>query len=105
MPSKRRKGYRLGYDFKTQFELKLMLFPAVVLIFVFNFTPLFGLLMAFKSYEPAMGIKGIFTSDWNHFQHFTRVFHNFQFWPMVRNTLGINLLSGLIGIPVTLFLP
>ncbi|ETT77630.1 binding-protein-dependent transport system inner membrane protein [Paenibacillus sp. FSL R7-277] len=103
MPSKRRKGYRLGYDFKTQFELKLMLFPAVVLIFVFNFTPLFGLLMAFKSYEPAMGIKGIFTSDWNHFQHFTRVFHNFQFWPMVRNTLGINLLSGLIGIPVTLF--
>ncbi|MDQ0059330.1 ABC transporter permease [Paenibacillus harenae] len=102
MSSRKQKGFRLGYDFWTQFELKLMLVPAVLLIFVFDFSPLFGLLIAFKNFEPIMGIKGIFTSEWNHFQHFILVFQNFQFWPMVRNTLGINLLSALIGIPVTM---
>jgi putative aldouronate transport system permease protein len=102
MSAQRKKSYRFGYDFRTQFELKLMLWPAVFLIFLFDFTPLFGLLMAFKSYEPILGVKGIFTSDWNHFQHFSRLFQNFQFWPMVRNTLGINLLNALISIPVTL---
>ncbi|WP_141504663.1 ABC transporter permease [Paenibacillus luteus] len=101
MSSQKRKGFRLGYDFRTQFELLIMLLPAVLFIFIFDFTPLFGLLMAFKNFEPIMGIKGIFTSEWNDFQHFTRLFTNFQFWPMVRNTLGINLLSALIGIPVT----
>ncbi|XEC95704.1 ABC transporter permease [Paenibacillus tarimensis] len=102
MISRRQKRYRFGYDTKTQLELLVMLWPTVLLIFLFDFTPMFGLLMAFKSFEPIMGIKGIFTSQWNNFQHFTRLFDNFQFWPMVRNTLGINLLGALVGIPVTL---
>ncbi|WP_029192522.1 ABC transporter permease [Paenibacillus harenae] len=102
MASRKQKGFKLGYDIRTQLELKVMLLPAVCLIFLFDFTPLFGLLMAFKNYEPILGVKGIFTSEWNHFQHFIRVFQNFQFWPMVRNTLGINLLGALVGIPATL---
>ncbi|WP_199615839.1 ABC transporter permease [Paenibacillus alkalitolerans] len=102
MISRRQKRYKFGYDTKTQLELLIMLWPAVLLIFLFDFTPMFGLLMAFKSFEPIMGIQGIFTSPWNNFQHFTRLFNNFQFWPMVRNTLGINLLGALVGIPVTL---
>ncbi|OMF24127.1 protein lplB [Paenibacillus sp. FSL H8-0548] len=102
MAPRKQKGFKLGYDFRTQFELKVMLWPAVLLIFLFDFTPLFGLLIAFKNYEPIMGVQGIFTSGWNDFQHFIRVFQNFQFWPMVRNTLGINLLGQLIGIPITM---
>ncbi|QYR22770.1 ABC transporter permease subunit [Paenibacillus sp. sptzw28] len=102
MLSRRHKRYRFGYDTKTQLELLVMLWPAVLLICLFDFTPMFGLLMAFKSFEPIMGIQGIFTSPWNNFQHFTRLFENFQFWPMVKNTLGINLLGALVGIPVTL---
>ncbi|RAV05074.1 sugar ABC transporter permease [Paenibacillus sp. YN15] len=102
MQSQHKKTFRLGYDFRTQFELKTMLLPAVALMLVFNFTPLFGLLMAFKNYEPVMGIKGIFTAEWNNFYHFTSIFDNFQFWPMVRNTLGINLLGAAVSIPATL---
>lgn len=103
MLSRRQKRYRFGYDTKTQLELLVMLWPAVLLVALFDFTPMFGLLMAFKNYEPIMGIQGIFTSPWNNFQHFIRIFDNFQFWPMVRNTLGINLIGGLVGIPLTLF--
>lgn len=96
------KSFKLGYDFRTQLELKIMLWPAVALIFIFNLFPLFGLLMAFKDYDPISGVAGIFTSPWNHFENFKLVFQNFQFWPMVRNTLGINLIGSLISIPITL---
>lgn len=103
MLSRRQKRYRFGYDIKTQLELLVMLWPAVLLVSLFDFTPMFGLLMAFKNYEPILGIQGIFTSQWNNFQHFIRLVDNFQFWPMVKNTLGINLLGALVGIPLTLF--
>ncbi|MBD2871043.1 ABC transporter permease [Paenibacillus arenilitoris] len=102
MKLSRRKGYSLGYDFRTQLELNIMIWPAIILICVFSFFPFFGLLMAFKSYDPITGIKGIFTSPWNHFQHFTLIFDNFQFWPMIKNTIGINLLGSLVGLPATL---
>ena len=79
-----------------------MLWPAIILIAIFDFIPMYGLLMAFKAYDPITGVKGIFTSQWNNFENFMMIFRNFEFWPMVRNTLGINLFGSLIGIPVTL---
>lgn len=100
--AKRKKSYKLGYDFRTQFELKLMLWPAIILVTVFDFVPMYGLLMAFKNYDPITGVKGIFTSQWNNFENFTGIFHHFEFWPMVKNTLGINLFGSLVGIPATL---
>lgn len=97
-----RKSFRLGYDLRTQTELQTMIWPAVLFIILFNFVPLIGLLMAFKNYDPTTGVQGIFTSVWNNFFNFLSIFQSYQFWPMVRNTLGINLLSSLIGIPATL---
>lgn len=99
---KKRKAHVLGHDLRTQLELKLMLWPGVLFIAIFNFFPLFGLLMAFKEYDPFTGLKGIFTSEWNNFENFTMIFDNFQFWPMLKNTIGINLLGSLVGLPATL---
>ncbi len=99
---KRKKTFRLGHDLRTQLELMTMLWPAIIIIVIFDFIPMSGLLMAFKAYDPISGFKGIFTSQWNNFENFMTIFRNFEFWPMVRNTLGINLLGSLIGIPVTL---
>lgn len=98
----RRKNYQFGYDIRTQTELQTMIWPAILYIVLFSFIPLIGLLMAFKNYDPTTGISGIFTGVWNNFQNFTGVFQSFQFWPMVRNTLGINLLGSLVGIPATI---
>ncbi|MBW5445173.1 ABC transporter permease subunit [Cohnella sp. CFH 77786] len=99
---RKRKGHYLGSDWRTQLELQVMIWPAIVLIIIFSFFPLFGLLMAFKNYNPMSGIKGIFTSEWSGFDNFTVVFHSFQFWPMLKNTIGINLFGSLVGLPVTL---
>jgi len=99
---KRKKTYSLGRDLRTQLELHSMLLPGVVLIGIFAIVPLFGLIIAFKDYNPVSGINGIITSKFNNFANFRQVFRSYQFWPMVRNTLGINLLGQLVTIPVTL---
>lgn len=99
---KYKHNYSIQHDWRTQTQLLVMIWPAILIIIVFNFFPLFGLLMAFKDYDPISGVRGIFESHWNRFENFTSIFHDFQFWPMVRNTLGINLLGSLLSIPVTL---
>jgi putative aldouronate transport system permease protein len=80
-----------------------MLLPTVLSIVVFNIIPLFGLIIAFKTYTPTSGLAGIFTSPWSGLRNFRIIFRNYDFWPMMINTLGINLLGNLAGIPITLF--
>ena len=100
---KNKKNYGYGRDRKTQLELYAMMAPATVLIILFSIVPLFGLLIAFENYRPVSGVAGIFTSPWNNFKIFKILFKNYDFIPMLKNTLGINLLNNLISIPVTLF--
>ena len=80
-----------------------MMLPATLLVLLFCIVPLFGILIAFKDYRPVSGVAGIFTSPWNNFKNFEILFRNYDFWPMLKNTLGTNLLNNLISIPVTLF--
>lgn len=102
MSGMKKKGAGLGRDGKTQLTLHAMLLPGTLLIIVFGILPLYGILIAFKAYRPMMGFSGIFTSEWNHFENFKQVFRSPEFWPMLRNTLGINLIGQGITIPATI---
>ena len=97
------KGYRLGYDKATQFQLHTMMLPGTLLMIVFNIIPLFGLILAFKFYQVTDGIKGVFTSPWYGFQNFKIIFGNFDFGRMLVNTLGINLIGNVINILAAIF--
>lgn len=69
-----------------------MLIPGVVYYLIFKFGPMFGLLAAFKEYQP---MKGFFSSPWVGVKHFTRFFTGPSFWRILKNTLvisGLNLL-------------
>jgi len=92
-----------GNDVKTQASLHMMLLPGTFIMILFGIIPLYGILIAFKAYRPMMGVEGIFTSSWNNFDNFKQIFRSSEFIPMVRNTLGINLLGQLISIPATIF--
>ena len=97
-----KKAAAIGRDFRTQAELHAMLLPGTICILLFSIIPLFGLLIAFKSFKASMGFTGIFTSQWNNFKNFTQVFRSSQFLPMIKNTLGINLIGQTISILVTI---
>lgn len=95
-------GKQKNMNLRSQLELHTMLLPGTVLIILFSIIPLFGILIAFSSYKPAMGWIGIFTGEFNDFRNFKQVFRSNQFWPMIKNTLGINLISSFVSIPLTI---
>ena len=81
-------------------ELYLMLLIPVVWYIVFLYTPMYGIIIAFKDYRAA---KGIWGSEWVGFKHFDRFFSGFYFDRIVGNTLIINILALLFGFPFPIF--
>lgn len=102
MHRKKKNSYAFGADLKTQLQLHGMMLPGNIFIILFCIIPLFGISIAFTSYKPAMGWQGIFTAPLNDFRNFRQVFRSTQFWPMLKNTLGINLLGQLVSLTLTI---
>lgn len=101
---KQAKRRKLGYEFGVQFQLHSMMLPGLLLMILFNIVPLFGLILAFKNYKVTSGIAGIFTSPFYGFQNFKIIFANHDFFNMIENTLGINLIGQFVSIPLTIML-
>jgi putative aldouronate transport system permease protein len=70
------------------YELYLFLLPAVAVVAIFQYVPMYGVQIAFKEF---IAIKGISGSPWVGIDHFVRFFNNYQFWTVLKNTLGISL--------------
>lgn len=81
----------MGSKFRSvlkNYELYLFLLPAVLVIAIFQYGPMYGVQIAFKEF---IAIKGITGSPWVGLEHFERFFNNYQFWTVLKNTLGISL--------------
>lgn len=70
--------------------LFLMLVPALLLIIVFSYLPMSGLLLAFKDYRYNLGILG---SKWNGFNNFKFFFISGTGLMVTRNTILYNLIN------------
>ena len=64
--------------------LLLMLIPALALVIVFSYIPMYGVVVAFKQFNYSAGILG---SPWVGFQNFEYFFNSGQWWPVTRNTM------------------
>lgn len=65
----------------------VLLLPAIALVIVFQYVPLFGAVIAFQDYEPWLGIKG---SPWVGFDHFRYLFTYPDGMQIIWNTLIIS---------------
>lgn len=75
--------------------LLLFVLPGLTLIIMFNYIPMFGLVLAFKDYNFA---KGIFHSDWIGLNNIKFLFLNgATTWRMMRNTVGYYALFTVVG--------
>ena len=79
---------------KSQIPLTLMTLPGVVLVVMFSYVPMFGLMLAFKDFNVR---DGIFGSPWNGFTNFSYLFKSNDAFLVLRNTLGYNLLFLIVG--------
>lgn len=71
---------------------------------VFHYLPMFGIIIAFKNYDPYMGIQGILTEPWVGFTHFRNFFKSIYFVNVMRNTLTISFLKLIFGFPAPIIL-
>ncbi|MEV0522833.1 ABC transporter permease subunit [Streptomyces sp. NPDC050439] len=82
--------------------LLLMVLPALLLLFVFNYVPLIGNVVAFQDYDPYIAdnaFQAMTQSPWIGVEHFRHMVEDRLFWQAVRNTLAI------FAIQLTLFFP
>ena len=79
-----------GKEWKKNKALFLMILPAVLIILVFSYLPMSGLILAFKDYRYNLGI---FKSPWNGLQNFKFLFASGTGWLITRNTILYNLLN------------
>ena len=81
---------------KREWQLYLMLLPAIIWFLVFLYKPMYGLQIAFKDYSI---FRGVAASPWVGFEHFETLFSNDQFARAFWNTIKISALNLLFGFP------
>lgn len=92
---------RLYMEINKNKYLYLMLLPVLVYYGIFHYGPMYGLVIAFKSYLP---MRGIWDSPWVGFKHFVDFFNSPYFWRLIRNVLLINLYDIIFGFPAPIIL-
>lgn len=99
VPKKKRKGFKAAMA--SYWQLYVLVLPAIIYFFIFNYLPLYGIQIAFKDYK---AVKGIMGSSWVGFKHFKNFFKAYYFNRLIVNTLLLNILNLLFSFPVPLIL-
>lgn len=94
-------GYVLTRDFKVNKYKYLIILPVIVYLLIFAYKPMYGLIIAFKDYRPALGFEG---SRWVGLRHFKNFFTDVYFWRLLRNTISISGLNIIFGFPAPIIL-
>lgn len=74
--------------------LYAMLIPGLLLTLIFKYIPMYGILLAFKDYNP---IRGIWGSDWVGLENFRQFVVSPNFGMLLENTLKISIFGLLLG--------
>lgn len=85
--TRKKKGF--WKTFKKSLPLTVMALPGLVVMFLFRYLPMSGLLLAFKRFSVR---KGIFGSDWVGWENFEFLFKTSDAWTITRNTILYNAL-------------
>ncbi len=88
------KNPSLRSVFKKDWMLYAMLVPALVMLILFHFYPMWGILIAFKNYKFAEGILG---SPWVGWQNFQTFFASRNAMNIIRNTVVIAMGKIILG--------
>lgn len=86
-----------------QWDIQLMVWPGLLLVFVFSYLPMYGVLTAFMDYSIFTG-GNIWANPWVGFKHFKMFFEAPEFFEVMRNTIVISLLKFVIGFPAPIAL-
>ncbi len=100
-PSRHSLSYRFRRAFKRDWQLWVLLIPAIVFFIVFCYFPMYGVQIAFRDYKAVFGITG---SKWVGLKHFRTFFNSYYCGRMFKNTILLNVYGLLFGFPIPIIL-
>ncbi|KRE36320.1 ABC transporter permease [Paenibacillus sp. Soil724D2] len=86
---------------KNQKQLMLMSFPIVIYILIFNYVPIWGWLMAFQNYRPALKFS---KQQWVGLKQFKFLFQDDTFLTVLRNTLAMSMINLVLSFATAIIL-
>lgn len=89
-------GRRVQY-LKNNWVYYALLIPVLAYFLIFCYVPMYGVLIAWKRYSPALGILG---SEWVGWMYFEQFFSSVYFVRILKNTLLLSFYGILIGFPI-----
>ena len=93
-PRTRGRLHTFTRDLRNNKIYLLLLLPAIVYVLIFSYTPMVGVIMAFKRYNFT---QGLFDSPWVGLNNFKFLAASNKLWPLTRNTLLYNVAFIVVG--------
>ena len=87
---RKKKRYRQDIV-RENVEVWLMMLPALALIFIFSYIPLWGVIIAFQNYLP--GSPFFDPANWVGLKHIRQFINSIYFGRLLTNTIRLSLLS------------
>ncbi|MGG4345440.1 ABC transporter permease [Paenibacillus lautus] len=87
--------------FRRDYQLWIMIFPAIIVILLFNYIPMYGIQLAFRDYDFSKGLTG---GEWRGFAYFQQFIDSYLFTDLMRNTFLISLATIVLGFPAPIIL-
>ncbi len=91
----------LLYSYAKNWDLLTLAIPGLAFLILFNYVPLYGILIAFEDY---IMLDGVFGSEWVGLENFRRLFAGADFTRAFKNTVVISLLRLVAGFPAPIIL-
>lgn len=98
VPTKKSSALRtLLLDIRKDWDLYVALIPGLAFLLLFKYTPMYGIVIAFKDFNI---FDGMAASPWVGLKHFEKLFTSQNFLDVFQNTLIISLLKLVILFPL-----
>lgn len=95
------QGRGFGKYIQHNWQLWVMLFPAMLYILIFCYVPMYGIQLAFREYSFTAGITG---GKFVGLKYFKQYFESPMFFTTLKNTFVISATSILVGFPAPIIL-
>ena len=92
---------RLKRQMKQHWQLYLIFLIPLIQVLIFKYGPMYGLVIAFKRYNP---VRGIIDSPWVGLKYFEQFFASPSSWSIIFNTLRISITTLIFSFPFPIML-
>ncbi|MDR1598966.1 MAG: ABC transporter permease subunit [Oscillospiraceae bacterium] len=82
---------------RHNWQLYALALPSLACVLLFSYAPMYGVLLAFKNFNPRVGIMG---SQWVGMKYFRQFFSTSIVWTTIKNTVILSLYSLVASFPV-----